>query len=48
MDEVLAVGSHRIVWDGRDGRGRDLASGTYFCRLRAGSQEQIRAMLLLK
>ena len=48
LDEALGPGSHRIVWDGRDGRGRDLASGTYFCRLRAGSQELVRAMLLLK
>ena len=48
LDETRASGSHRIVWDGRDGRGRALASGTYFCRLRVGSPARVRAMLLLK
>jgi uncharacterized protein (DUF362 family) len=29
-------GTHRSRWDGRDGAGRAVASGTYFCRLTAG------------
>jgi hypothetical protein len=35
-DEVLAAGSHRIAWDGRDAAGRAVGSGVYFVRLNAG------------
>lgn len=31
----LPAGETRLVWDGRDGRGREMPSGTYLCRLRA-------------
>ncbi|MCC7261917.1 MAG: VCBS repeat-containing protein [Candidatus Latescibacteria bacterium] len=48
LDQTLEAGGHRLRWDGRDDRGRAQASGTYFCRLRAGGQEQVRSMLLLK
>jgi hypothetical protein len=30
---VLEPGVHRIEWDGRDRRGRPVASGVYFYRL---------------
>ena len=33
----LAAGRYRFVWDGRDRRGRAVASGIYFYRLVAGS-----------
>jgi hypothetical protein len=29
----LAAGGHRVVWDGRDGRGARAAPGVYYCRL---------------
>jgi hypothetical protein len=44
----LASGSHRQTWDGRDGRGRPLPSGTYYARLGAGRQTHTRAMVMLK
>jgi hypothetical protein len=47
-DRTLEAGNHRMVWDGRDGQGHPLASGTYFCRLWAGGRQQVRSMLLLK
>ena len=36
------AGEHRFQWNGRDWCGRQLPSGTYFCRLstRAGVQEE--------
>ena len=37
-DEPMRAGSHRMVWDGRNSAGRPVASGTYFCRLRAGDK----------
>ena len=30
------LGHHRVVWDGRDGTGRELATGTYLVQMRAG------------
>ena len=44
----LAAGVHVEVWDGRDQRGRDVASGTYFARLRAGGVVQVSKMILLR
>ncbi len=46
--ENLPSGSHETVWDGRDGRGRSAASGTYFYELRAGDFFERKRMTLLK
>jgi uncharacterized protein YvpB len=44
----LPPGSHAVAWDGRDDRGRWLASGIYLCRLQAGGQLLSRKMVLLR
>ena len=36
LDETLEPGQHEAFWDGRDGRGKAVASGIYFYRLNAG------------
>lgn|GEM_PF-1318063 len=41
-------GRYQVVWDGRDDRRRELASGIYFCKLAAGSHCMVRKMVLLK
>jgi len=41
-------GRHLISWAGRSRRGFPLASGLYFCRLRSGTEERVRPMLLLR
>ncbi|NKB71163.1 MAG: T9SS type A sorting domain-containing protein [Candidatus Latescibacteria bacterium] len=43
-----AAGPHQILWDGRDRRGRLLASGLYVYRLQTGTQEATRKLLLLR
>lgn len=41
-------GAHEILWDGRDSRGREVASGVYFVRMAAGDFAATRKMLLVK
>jgi len=41
-------GTHRVTWDGRDSRGRSVASGIYFVRLDAREFSASRKMVLLK
>ena len=42
------AGEHRLSWDGRDGQGREVASGVYVYRLEVGAQAAHRRMLLLR
>lgn len=44
----LADGSHTVVWDGRDGEGRQAASGVYFYRLTTPSFTASNRVVLLK
>ena len=37
VDEVVSAGTHGVAWDGRDARGRAVASGVYVMRLRSGA-----------
>lgn len=48
VDESLEAGYHKVVWDGRDAVGRQVASGIYIYRLKAASNIQSRRMMLLK
>lgn len=45
---AFAPGLHRIRWNGRDDRGRPAASGTYFCRLRAGDHQLLRQFVVTR
>lgn len=46
LDQPLAAGSHDVRWDGRDGRGRTVPSGVYYCRLRCGEVIDTRKLTL--
>ena len=42
------AGLHRMRWDGRDARGRPLASGVYVCRLATADAEDTRKLTLVR
>ena len=42
------TGEHSTIWDGKNDQGLTVPSGTYFYRLQAGSNQQVRKMLLIK
>ncbi|MFH1845024.1 MAG: FlgD immunoglobulin-like domain containing protein [bacterium] len=45
---LVQTGEYTATWDGRDQHGRDLASGTYLCRLETGTVVMTRKMLLTR
>jgi len=45
---TVGAGVHRVSWDGRDGRGREVGSGVYFCHLVARDWAETRRMVLLR
>ncbi len=47
-DEQMTAGVHQLVWDGLDDAGKQVGSGVYFYRLKAGAFEQSRRMTILK
>jgi len=48
VDATEPRGEKSVVWDGRDGFGRQVSSGIYVYRLQAGDDVLSRKMLLLK
>ncbi len=48
VDDRLAAGSHRVVWDGRDASGRVVSAGVYLYQLQAAGQSASGKMVMLK
>jgi hypothetical protein len=48
VDETQPPGYKKMIWDGRDNRGRELGSGVYFIHLVVGQQRLIRKIMLMK
>lgn len=45
---TLDGGERTLAWDGRDGQGRGVASGVYFVRARAGAQELLGRVVIVR
>jgi flagellar hook assembly protein FlgD len=45
---VKPAGTHEAYWDGKDGGGRVVASGIYYCVLKVGDFSGQEAMVLLR
>lgn len=48
IDGPLAAGKHQVQWNGRDDRGREMASGVYLTRLRAAGETGSGRMILVR
>jgi hypothetical protein len=48
VQEPLPPGTHRLSWDGTDGRGRRLASGIYFARVAAAERTVCHKMIIIR
>jgi hypothetical protein len=48
VDGVQLAGRYTINWDGSDRNGRPVSTGIYMARLQAGTQSQVRKMVVLK
>ncbi len=48
VHQVQPAGMHKVVWEGKDQAGRQVASGLYFCRMKTGDYTAVKKMLLMK
>jgi len=48
LDQSLPAGNHDERWDGRDGNGQSVSSGTYFYRLTSSGEVRQRKMQLVR
>jgi hypothetical protein len=48
VDEHRAAGEYTVLWNGKNDRNEDVASGVYFYRIKAGNHESVRRMTLLR
>jgi hypothetical protein len=48
IDGMRAAGAHRVMWDGKDVSGAQVASGVYVYQIKAGSFVDSKKMVLIK
>ena len=48
IEDHVPPGHHQVSWSGYSRQGHPLASGLYLCRLRLGTEQRVRPLLLLR
>jgi len=48
VNTSMDAGLHQVVWQGLDDTGKQIASGIYFYKMRAGKYTHIRKMIMMK
>ena len=48
VNQTLEPGYHQIIWNGRNGLGRSIASGMYFTVMRSENFKAVKKMVMLK
>jgi len=48
VNEERQPGEHTVYWNGKDMHGRDVPSGVYFYRMKAGEFTDVKKMILMK
>mgnify|MGYP001232296345 CR=1 FL=1 len=48
LAKTIEYNGHEITWDGLDGGGRGVATGTYFYRLEADGTSEAKKLTLLR
>ncbi|MBI9031289.1 T9SS type A sorting domain-containing protein [bacterium] len=48
LDEETSAGTHSLVWNGKNERGKSVASGIYFSKIKTEADIQTKKMLLIK
>ncbi len=48
FDQAMPSGWRLVAWEGRDASGRPVASGTYFAKLEAAGQVQVRKVIVAR
>ncbi len=48
INEKLVIGNHSVIWNGKDDSGKFVSSGVYFYKMKTGSYQQTKKMILMK
>ncbi len=48
LNEKMTAGQHKVIWNGLNEKNKPVSSGVYLYKVRAGNQESVKRMILLK
>ena len=48
IDERLNLGEHSLVWNGKDKKGKQVASGIYFYKVEQNKETKVKKMIVIR